>query len=356
MKPVSFTRKVTTVVALATVFLLLPLSVVQAQPSTPNPLQGLREFLSPAIRVHQRHSKELMADHDIVGTAVGLTADGQPAIKIFSKSGAIMRLPQNLEGLAVEVEATGPFRALGASDKGDTAKATRIPTNPSATFPRPVPIGTSTGNENDCSAGTIAARVKDSQGNVYALGNNHVYALENTAALNSNILQPGLADTRCLLTPANVIGALADFVRIEFSSSASNMVDAAIVLSDVSLLGNATPKKGYGTPDSSIVSAFVGQAVQKYGESTRLTQGQVIGINATVMVDYDSGKARFIDQIIVGSKGVFIKAGDSGSLLVTRRGANPVGLLFAGDAKGRTTIANPIDLVLNAFRVSIDGQ
>jgi hypothetical protein len=356
MKTLVFRRNVRIwVFALAIFFVLLPFSAAQTQSTTPNPLQGLREFLSSAIRVHQRHSRELMADRDIVGTAVGLTASGQPAIKVFSKSGAIMRIPSNLEGLPVEVEATGEFRALAAGDKVPSPKAVRTPKNPSATFPRPVRIGTSTGNENDCSAGTIAARVKDSQ-NVYALSNNHIYALENTAAPNSNILQPGLADTQCSFTSSNVIGTLASYVPIEFSGSASNTVDAAIAASDVSLLAKATPANGYGTPDSSIVSAFVGQNVQKYGESTRLTRGQVIGINATVLVEYDSGTARFVDQIIVGSKGVFIKAGDSGSLLVTRRGANPVGLLFAGDSRGRTAVANPIDLVLNAFGVAIDGQ
>jgi len=86
----------------------------------------------------------------------------------------------------------------------------------------------------------------------------------------------------------------------------------------------------------------------------------VTGIDADVFVDYDSGRARFRHQIVVGSRSAFIKAGDSGSLLVTKSvtksGVNPVGLLFAGDKSGRTAIANPIDLVLGAFGVSIDGQ
>jgi hypothetical protein len=357
MKSLLFRRQVIIrILATAIVCVLLPASAARAQTTAPNPLQDLREFLSTAIRVQQRHSEALMADPDIVGTAVGLTANGQPAIKVFSKSGAIMRIPANLEGLPVEVEATGAFRALAADNNGAVPKATRPPTNPTATFPRPVPIGTSTGNEKECSAGTLGARVKDSQGNVYALSNNHVYALENRALPNSSIMQPGLADTQCHFTSGNAIGTLVSFVPIEFSTSANNTVDAAIAASDVSLLGNATPRKGYGTPDSAIVSAFVGQQVQKYGETTRLTQGQVIGINANVRVDYDSGTARYINQIMVGSKKLFIKEGDSGALLVTKRGLNPVGLLFAGDSRGRTAVANPIDLVLNAFSVSIDGR
>ena len=366
-------KRIINVFTVAIVFCAVWISALQAQTTAPNPLQGLREFLAPAISVHRRHSHELMADRNVVGTAVGLTANGQPAIKVFTRSEAIMKIPTNLEGLPVEVEVTGPFHALGAADKEAAPEAVRVPTNPRATFPRPVPIGVSTGNQNDvmvigksirCSAGTIGARVTDSEGKVYALSNNHVYALENNAPPDSSILQPGLADTRCRVNSNNVIGTLAFFVPIVFSDSANNTVDAAIALSDISLLGNATLRRGYGTPQSATVSAFVGQNVQKYGETTRLTQGQVTGIDATVFVDYDSGRARFIDQIIVGSRSAFIKAGDSGSLLVTKSGVNPVnpvGLLFAGDKSGRTAIANPIALVLGAFEafgvsISIDGQ
>jgi hypothetical protein len=342
--------------ALTIAFGLLSVSAAEAQRVNPGDLQALREFLAPASRVHQRRSHELLADPDVVGTAVGLTATGEPAIKVFTKSEAIMRIPQTLEGVAVEIELTGTFHALGAADSEASPNTTRVPADPRKTFPRPVPIGVSTGNQNDCSAGTIGARVKDAMGNVYALSNNHVYALENTAEPNSSIVQPGLANARCRNNADNVIGTLTSYVPIEFSESADNTVDAAIALSDVSLLGNATPRRGYGTPQSSTVPAFVGQAVQKYGERTRLTRGQVIGIDAAVLVEYDSGVARFVNQIIVGSRRAFIRTGDSGSLLVTNPDVNPVGLLFAGTKNGRTAIANPIDLVLGVLGVSIDGQ
>ena len=351
-------KRIINVFTVAIVFCAVWVSALQAQTTAPNPLQGLREFLAPAISVHQRHSHELMADRNVVGTAVGLTANGQPAIKVFTRSEAIMKIPTNLEGLPVEVEVTGPFHALGAADKEAAPEAVRVPTNPRVTFPRPVPIGVSTGNQNDCSAGTIGARVIDSEGNVYALSNNHVYALENNAPPDSNILQPGLADTRCRVRDDRVIGTLTSFVPIVFSTSAENTVDAAIAISDRDHLGNATPKNGYGTPKSATVpvsSDLLGQKVQKYGETTRLTRGKVMGIDATVSVEYDSGEAQFVDQIVIRSSLRFIGAGDSGSLLVTKPDANPVGLLFAGNKSGRVAIANPIDLVLSAFGVSIDG-
>jgi hypothetical protein len=198
--------------------------------------------------------------------------------------------------------------------------------------------------------------VKDANGNVYALSNNHVYARENAALPNSAVLQPGLYDTNCTFNPANVIGSLSSFVPIVFSTSGNNTVDAAIALSHVSLLGNATPSNGYGTPRSATVSAFIGQRVKKYGRTTSQTSGQVFGINAIVLVGYGSGTAQFVDQIIVKSSRAFILPGDSGALMVTAQSNNPVGLLFAGNANGKIAIANRIDAVLNAFSVTIDGN
>ncbi len=106
----------------------------------------------------------------------------------------------------------------------------------------------------------------------------------------------------------------------------------------------------------STFAASVNDKVMKYGRTTQLTKGTVTGINATVFVGYSSGTARFVGQIIVQSGKPFIKAGDSGSLLVTDPGRNPVGLLFAGNRSGKLAVANQIDLVLGAFGVSIDGE
>jgi hypothetical protein len=336
---------------------LLSLAPASAQSEFFDSVQNSREFFSPAMRVHRRHSRELLTDRNVVGTAVGVSTNGQPAIKVFTRSKSTTNVPFDVEGIPVEIEVTGEFRALPAAKTRSSFSPMRSLINPSDFVSRPVAIGVSTGNQNDCSAGTIGARVKDSQGNVYALSNNHVYALENHAALNTAILQPGLADAQCAFDSNTIIARLASFVPIVFSRSANNTVDAAIAASDVSLLGNATPSRGgYGTPRSATVAASVGQSVQKYGETTRLTQSRISGVDATILVDYDSGTARFVNQIVVTSSRTFIDAGDSGSLLVTRSRANPVGLLFAGDLSGRTAIANPIDLVLGAFGVTIDGR
>jgi hypothetical protein len=220
---------------------------------------------------------------------------------------------------------------------------------------RPVPIGISTGNAYECSSGTIGVRVTDGT-KVYALSNNHVYARENAADIGEEVLQPGLYDTNCVYDPANHLGYLSNFQEIVFDGSTSNTLDAAIAESSTSLLGNSTPSDGYGIPKTTTVAAALGMAVQKFGRTTGLTTGEITGTNAIVKVTYSSGTALFVNQVIVESKKPFLKAGDSGSLLVTNTDCNPVGLLFAGNRPGKLAIANDINLVLAAFGVTIDGQ
>jgi hypothetical protein len=205
----------------------------------------------------------------------------------------------------------------------------------------------------ECSAGTIGARVSGA-GGTYALSNNHVYALENDAPIGSKVLQPGRYDTGCSWSEADVLGTLSDFEPLRFGG-ANNTMDAAVASTSTGNLGNTTPPNGYGAPASSTVPASVGLTVQKYGRTSALTGGEVTAINGTVNVGYSSGTARFVEQVIIQSNKPFIKAGDSGSLAVTRNGNNPVGLLFAGNSSGNYAVANKIDTVLARFGVTVDG-
>jgi len=301
-----------------------------------------------AMGAQNRHNPHLLAQPDVVGTATGVDEADNPAILIFARRSLVQgAIPEVLDGIPVEVQVTGDIIAMRAS-------ASKVVINPAGVFPHPVPIGVSTGNAGECSAGTIGARVKDTVGNVYALSNNHVYALENFAKIGSQVLQPGLYDTRCRFSSSYVIGTLYKFQPILFT--ANNSIDAAIALSLPDNLGNATPANGYGLPKTTTAAASIGLAVQKYGRTTSLTKGSVSAINGTIKVGYDSGTATFINQIVVRSARAFILPGDSGSLLVTDPGKNPVGLLFAADSSGKMCIANLIDAVLSQFNVTIDGE
>jgi len=308
------------------------------------------QALARAMQIQDRHTGRLMGIPGVVGTATGLDAAGQPVVKVFLAKGGVPGIAAKLEGVSVDVEVTGVFVAL-RKPSGKPSKPPAI--DPTARFPRPVPIGVSTGHPN-ITAGTIGCRVFDEYGEVYALSNNHVYADENRA-LTGNVLQPGPWDGG--IDPADAIGTLWDFYLITFKGPYppyyNNTIDAAIAWSSTDLLGKATPSNGYGTPKSSPVRAKVRLSVKKYGRTTGQTQGRVYAVNAKVDVGYDSGVARFVNQIIV-TPGSFSAGGDSGSLVVTADGNNPVGLLFAGSPT--MTVCNPIDAVLEFFGVWIDGQ
>jgi hypothetical protein len=303
--------------------------------------------LAQAIAAQERHTDALLARDGVVGTAATVR-DGIGAVVVLTARAGVTGIPDSLDGVDVVVSVTGRISAILPKAPGGGGKV-----DPKSRFPRPVPIGVSTGNEGECSAGTIGARVV-SGSNVYALSNNHVYARENAAPIGSRVLQPGRYDTGCAIDPADVIGTLAAFVPISFSGN--NTVDAAIASTTTANVGNSTPSNGYGTPTSATTGAAVNMAVQKYGRTSSLTRGTITMVNATVDVGYGAGVARFVNQIVVQSNKPFIKPGDSGSLLVTNPGRSPVGLLFAGNQNGSFAVANRIQDVLSAFGVTVDGS
>ena len=323
-------------------------SAVSAQGAGKGILHRHDPLVRAAIEIKNRHMGNLMRIPDVVGSGVGIGSDGLPAIKVFTARHGVTGIPESLESFPVDVEVTGMVVALGACPAGDCG--------------RPAPIGVSTGHPA-ITAGTIGARVKDQNGNVYALSNNHVYANINNAKIGDSALQPGSFDGGT--DPADKIGELYAFQPINFSVFGSNTIDAAIANSTPDDLGFATLPDGYGAPSSQIIAASIGLPVQKYGRTTQLTRGEVSDINVTISVCYANCSSRFFaqlawfeDQIGIASTdaGSFSAGGDSGSLIVTDDGNNnPVGLLFAGsDTK---TFANRIDLVLNHFGVMIDdGQ
>src|SRR6266581_5573311 len=322
-------------------------------PSAQRQLAGDRlQEIHAVLAVHKRHSAALLRLPGVVGTAVGLLPNGKPGLKVLLASPEVRGLPSALEGIPVVAQVTGMLVAFSDPTKRQ----------------RPAPLGFSVGHPA-ITAGSIGARVVDGSGNVYVLSNNHVLANSNDATIGDAALQPGPYDGGT--APADQIGTLAAFNTIDFSGGA-NTIDAAIARSTTSDLGNATPTDdGYGAPSATIFgdangdhvfddeAALLGLNVQKYGRTTKLTHGQITGINATVTVCYEVffgfciKAARFVDQLLITPSG-FSGGGDSGSLIVTYDGnLNPVALLFAGSST--VTIGNRIDLVLNRFGVSIDG-
>ncbi len=338
------------------------------------------EFVPPglnrAIEVQKQHSESLLKQPGVVGTAVGLGPEGVPVVQVYTEKAGMVPLPKFLDGVMVQEVAAGKFHALEACEKaglpiplcqpdiqkngpGGSAGTTADPT---AYFSNPVPIGVSVGNSNECSAGTIGARL----GNTWALSNNHVFARQNNGQVGEDILQPGLYDTTCIYNSDNQLGDLTQFAPISFSGP--NTIDAAIATfgSNGRILGCATPSNGYGAPDALAagttldIASLLSTPVQKYGRTTSLTKGTIISVNWIGNIGYSTGTAQFVDQIVVhSSRRAFVKAGDSGSLVVgqpNNQPQKPSGLLFAGDQSGKYGIVNRIDHVLNVFKQNLDGS
>lgn len=344
-----------------------------------------------AMDVQSANEASLFSIPGVLGTGVGWDDAGRPELKVFVDPGATLPvLPQALGGYPVSVERAGPFYALGSLDATEyaevfgagpagggeaasavqdggphyrgalgTVEAEDSDLLPRSRFERPVPMGVSTGHTKS-TAGTIGAVVTDGE-NRFALSNWHVWVPGGAGRVGDALLQPGPYDGG--LDPSDLIGTLYAFEPVQLSPFASNRIDAAIMRTDD--VAPHTPENGYGTPRSETLRARPGLEVKKYGRTTGYTFGRVDAINVSINVNYGSAGnsvARFNGQIITCCN--MSQGGDSGSLIVAhdvdrdgnpgRNDRKPVALLFAGDQT--RTIANPIDLVLDRFGVTIVSE
>jgi hypothetical protein len=276
-------------------------------------------------------------------------------------------IPEELDGVRTDVIQVGELRAL-------QSRLERW---------RPAPGGVSIAHYR-VSAGTLGCVVRDrGTGTRLILSNNHVLADSNAGNPGDVILQPGPADggqqnqdvlahleRYCSLqfneepgtcaiadTAASLANAIARLLRSSHrlqsrrvQPQAANLVDAAVarpladseVLDDILEVGMVT----------GAAQAELNMNVRKSGRTTGFTTGQITVLDATLTVNYGSGRnATFDDQIVSTPMS---QGGDSGSLLVTGDPPLAVGLLFAGS--DQSTIYNPIQAVLDCLNVSLSSQ
>jgi hypothetical protein len=285
---------------------------------------------------------------NVVGIGIGeKVVDGEPtgrlAIKVFVK--------QKLDDSAVDSQAMVP--ATVGDIETDVEETGEIEAFMFNTRQRPAPCGVSIGNCNVNLAGTLGCLVRRGS-RTYLLSNNHVMAAVNQGPVGVGIPQPGLFDSGTC--PGDVIAELTRWIAVSFTGP--NLVDCAIArVSDLSLV-NACILRDDGSLATivlPIVAPALNLAVQKSGRTTQNTQGAIDAVNITINVGYGPGQlAQFRHQFRVrGNPAPFSDHGDSGSLVTTVAGNQPVGLLFAGNAATNVTFVNPINTVLNAFGVGI---
>jgi len=209
-------------------------------------------------------------------------------------------------------------------------------------------FGVSGGNVRDisrrfCCSGTLGALLTAANGNQYILSNNHVLGLAGQATAGDDVSQPGLIDNNC-----QVATVVADFTT---AVPLNQNVDAAIAQLRAGTMDSTGEIEDIGIPSSLTATPAVGMAVIKSGRTTGFTQGTISSVNTSVSVRYPKSCGAnggtlftFTNQVIIGSS-TFSAGGDSGSVILTNNGHNPVALLFAGSSSA--TIGNPINEVLS---------
>jgi hypothetical protein len=338
-------------------------------------------YLSRQVRVSGvaralRAASGTAATHNVVGIGIDEKyVDGVPtgvnSVKFLVRSkiqpAALSKnekLPSSINGIPTDVEEVGlivPFSATAARAK--PAAAVQMP-NPRTRL-RPAQPGGSVGfrepDDQFVMAGTFGALVKDSQGNVYILSNNHVLAFESGVEADgttkrvglppgSPIFQPGLLDGGKLST--DKIAELTRWIDLR-ADRTDNLVDAAIAkVSKISAVSREILFIGAPTGTKAVAKDMI---VQKFGRTTSYRAGRVSSVFFDVTVPYEVGEVTFNDQIAIrGLNGKrFSDAGDSGSAILERSTNKVVGLLFAGATNGSLTFANHIQDVFTQLKVQL---
>lgn len=332
---------------------------------------GLLDNAHPAVQAVVAVQRDVTADWmkqvEILGTAVGLDANGTPALTVYvdrdaTNAGEVIRnLPRELRGVGVQVELTDKFRAMAKPGSGVSHTAIQTP---------PIQLGTSGGWSKDlangfCCGGTLGSLVSIG-GTQYILSNYHVFEADivpggnNTVATTGDpIIQPGLIDVNCTASNAQTVATLVKRSSLPGSNvdCSTGQVVSGMVRTDGAILE-------IGTISHLTTGAAINQAVKKSGRTTGLTRSSVTGLNATISVTYDNECAggtaftkTFTGQIVIKNRGSkFLNSGDSGSLMVedVATNARAVGLLFAGSSVD--AIANPIDQVLSFLGATMVGN
>lgn len=273
--------------------------------------------LRTLVEVQKNNEADLFNIPGVVGVGIGSNeTGGDLGIHVYLNEddprASLTTLPRRLDGVAVRVFQTDQIRAFDGPPG----------TNHRQTFPRPVPMGTSTSNTNGIFAGTLGLRVFriGQSSSVGYITNNHVAAASGASLcplqVNPQRL-PAFGLDQCqagrLDAPGNVcssprIGDLVQATPIVMGNVFHNTVDAAFVQSNRSLVNKNI--LDIGNPSPTTIEPSVGASVRKSGRTTGLTTGTINTINTTVSVGYGTGcgTARFVGQIII-TPGGFFRAG-----------------------------------------------
>jgi hypothetical protein len=269
----------------------------------------------------------------------------------------------------------------------NTAGVDSDPAAHQARLTTPIALGSSGGNNNDydtttangqtvvsdCCGGTLGSLIQNAAGAQYLLSNNHVLARSDHATAGEPIIQPALIDDNC--SPYNdggsetPVGVLTGFLPLQSATTNADAAIAQVNSGAVNPTGAilelgarqsggalAAAPPGISSTAGKGESASLNMTVAKSGRTTGLTCATVSTLALEIKVSYFSNCAEtepyytktYFNQIAI-SGNQFSDAGDSGSLVVDTRTAEPVGLFFAGGVDRNNVsigVANPVSDVL----------
>jgi len=286
-----------------------------------------------------------------------------------SSKRALARLPANVDDVRV-VYRQGVNTPIG-----------NVPASPHGTPPYTVrtngngqhyTCGSSISVGNFRDAGTMSCLVRNDQGVLHGLSNNHVSGACSFADLDMPIVAPGIAD----VAPGNLSPFTIGFhsKTLPLKAGAPGVIqvadnsDAAIFRIAKEELVSSFQGTFYDTP-LTVADFVAGLIVEKVGRTTGLTSGVVMSqIFGPFGIAYSAPLYGFSSTIyydpmfaIIGNANVFSDAGDSGSLITTvdaNGDRHAVGIVVGSlaDSKApgqKITLALPIGPILETLGVTL---
>lgn len=232
--------------------------------------------------------------------------------------------------------------------------------------------GSSISVGNNREAGTLGCLVRDAEGSLYGLSNNHVSGSCGYAPLGLPIIAPGVLDVSPLNPPPFTLGihtrqlplSIGDPTSIDHTQNSDAAIFQIIATGSI-----CSMQRGHYDTPSSVMDIAPGMTVQKVGRTTDLTEGTVMGeIVGPTSIRYAAPNYEFSGHVyfeplfvIYGNGDIFSDGGDSGSLVthVDSSGArHAVGIVVGGaiDNKvpgGKLTLVLPLRPVLDRLSISL---
>ena len=291
-----------------------------------NPGRG--KSLAEAIKALEQELLPL-ARAGFVGIAYS-EAEGEVIVFVENEQ-AKQRVPDSVKGYAVRTEVTGRIESLSTqvaeplADVNEDRKGEVSPLVGGISLSAYV----TKGPQLYLYAGTLGMVTYDDK----ILSNAHVIAMNPETheflATGTPIVQPGTGDGGRL---GAKVGALEDYIPIDFDPGAENYADAAIASIDVGV--SISSGEQFSEGDNYWIEGWTevseGDIVRKSGRTTGVTTGEVLYTNYSGEVGYGDQSAHFMDLIVVEQENwSFAKPGDSGSAV--DKNGEFVGLIFAGN-------------------------